>query len=92
MSKAKIKSEVEQAIAKCRAHLGDVVGYSISVGRAGVDPVVVRDYTMRLIERVRDDPQAPGEAAIAADLRKFEKIRALAQQDGQRRMQAILDQ
>ncbi len=38
VAKAKVKSEIEKAIAKCRSHLGDVVGFSIRLGPGGVEP------------------------------------------------------
>jgi HAE1 family hydrophobic/amphiphilic exporter-1 len=48
----------------------------------GVDPVSIRDYTMRLLEQIRDRPANAEEERLAADLRRFSKIVALAQQDG----------
>ncbi|MCZ6785646.1 MAG: efflux RND transporter permease subunit, partial [Planctomycetota bacterium] len=48
----------------------------------GVDPVSIRDYTMRLLEQIRDRPSGAEEERLAAVLRRFSKITALAQQDG----------
>jgi len=48
----------------------------------GTDPIDVRDYCSRLLDRVRDHPQGPAEERIAERLRRFSKVNAVPQQDG----------
>jgi len=48
----------------------------------GVDPVTVRDYTSRLIERIRTSPRGPEEERIAEGLALFQKVNAVPQMDG----------
>lgn len=48
----------------------------------GVDPSDVKDYTARLLDRIRIRPVGSEEEAVAARLRRFRKLTAEAQQDG----------
>jgi len=48
----------------------------------GMDPMEVKDYAEKLLERVRDHPRGAREEAIATGLRRFVKVTAQPQNDG----------